>query len=123
MIFNSPGFQSVICRFFLQRIGVRFLQASYGFKYTQQPLIRRQMRRQFFVGIFLGSLSWQIVFAQGQNPNASLLLQGMAAGGGQVNPLIGNGLGMNALPNLKTPLLDLPELNLNQSKKLKDEEA
>jgi hypothetical protein len=71
----------------------------------------------------LGSLSLQIVFAQGQNPNATLLMQGLAASGGQVNPATVNGLGVNALPNLKTPLPDLPELNLNQLKKTKDEET
>ena len=123
MIFNSQVFQSVICRFFLQHIGVRFLRVLYAFKDTQQSFFRRQLRRQFFAGIFLGSLSLQIVFAQGQNPNAALLMQGLAASGGQVNPATVNGLGANALLNLKTPLSDLPELNLNQLKKAKDEEA
>jgi len=123
MNFNSQVFQSVICRFFLQRLSVRFLRVLYAFKDTQQSFFRIQLRRQFFAGIFLGSLSLQIVFAQGQNPNATLLMQGLAASGGQVNPATVNGLGVNALPNLKTPLPDLPELNLNQLKKTKDEEA
>ena len=55
MIFNSQVFQSAIYRFFLQRIVVRFLRVLYAFKDTQQSLIRGQLLRQFFAGIFLVS--------------------------------------------------------------------
>jgi hypothetical protein len=78
---------------------------------------------QFFAGIFLGSFSGQIVFAQALNPNAMLFMQGLSASGGQVNPATMNSLSPNALPNLKEQLPDAFELNANRIKKAKDEEA
>jgi protein involved in polysaccharide export with SLBB domain len=123
MVFNWLAVQSTIGRICLQREGISLLGFLRPFNDGHRDFIRRQLRRQIFAGILLGSFSDQIVFAQGLNPNQALFMQGLAASGGQVNPATVNTLSPNALSNLKVPLPDSLESNANQVKKTKDQEA
>jgi len=123
MFFNWLVVQSTISRICLQWVGISLSGFFRPFNDGHRYLMRRQLRRQIFAGILLGSFSWQMAFAQGLNPNQALFMQGLAASGGQVNPATVNALSPNALSNLKVPLPDSLESNANQVKKTKDQEA
>ena len=123
MIFNCQAVQSTIRRICLQLVGLSLSRFLCSFNDGHRYFIRRQLRRQIFAGILLGSFSGQIAFAQGINPNQALFMQGLAASGGQVNPATVNTLNPNTLPNLKAPLPDTLDLNTTEVKKAKDAEA
>ena len=123
MVVNWKVLQSVICRICLKRIGINLTRLLSTFKDNQRYSKGRQLRTLLFATIFLGTFSWQITLAQGLNPNQALLMQGLAASGGQINPATVNGPNPNALLNLKTPFPDALELNSKQVKKAKEEEV
>ena len=123
MVFNWQAVQSTLSSICLQWAGIHLPKFLRPFNDGHRYFIRRQLRRQIFAGILLGSFSGQIVFAQGLNPNQALFMQGLAASGGQVNPATVNTLTPNALPILKAPLPDPLDLNTNEVKKTKDAEA
>ena len=123
MVFNWQVVQSTMRRICLQWVGFSLSRFLYPFNDGHRYFIRRQLRGQIFAGIFLGSFSWELLLAQGLNPNQALFMQGLAASSGQVIPPTVNSLTPNALANLKAPLLDTLDLNTTEVKKAKDAEA
>ena len=91
MVFNWQFFQYLMLRNCLRVTGMHLIRVLNSFKDRREYFIRRQL----FATIFLGSFSWQMVFSQGLAPNQALLMQGLAASGGGVNPTSVNSQSLN----------------------------